>query len=45
MLKPRWNNYNCKITDEIKNSGYTTSYDKPADGSTITVSATITDTA
>ena len=33
------------ITDEIKNSGYTTSYDKPADGSTITVSATITDTA
>ena len=33
------------ITDEIKNSGYKTSYDAPAEDGTITVSATITDKA
>ncbi|MEV9531308.1 hypothetical protein AB0W27_11140, partial [Aliarcobacter butzleri] len=34
-----------EITADIKTSGYKTSYDAPAEGGTITVSATITDKA
>ncbi|KHF11140.1 hypothetical protein PO79_03590, partial [Vibrio parahaemolyticus] len=34
-----------EITADIKTNGYKTSYDAPAEGGTITVSATITDKA
>ena len=45
MLKTRWNNYNCKITDDIKILDIKHHMINQQMVGTITVSATITDTA